>query len=353
MFPLFSIAILAIAISFVTELYTSIVILNSILLFIISTEQVDFSVWFLFYEISLLTGFTTLTLESRSYRRLYAFAVMLCLTLISSSTFYVLLSDSISNSSSLILVVLCCFIVFVKVPTFPFSIWLPEAHVEASWPGSVVLAAYALKFSVAISVVLLWKAIPSFSFLVVLTVFSTLYAALSMSATSDSKKLVACFSILHMSATITLLVLPINVEFLVNFSWHHHSLVTGWIFCLIGWAYATSSSRIFRLLFLNSFSLPIAIAILFSLATFSLDLPWSSNIFVELGYISSAKSNYCIAVILCLYFWVFMIAILISTTSRNSTLNGNVDLSVLSSTLWILSIVIVSTIGFGIARSCM
>jgi hypothetical protein len=28
-------------------------------------------------------------------------------------------------------------------------------------------------------------------------------------------------------------------------------------------------------------------------------------------------------------------------------------LSVLSSTLWILSIVIVSTIGFGIARSCM
>ena len=33
----------------------------------------------------------------------------------------------------------------VKVPLFPFHTWLPDAHVEAPTPGSVVLAAVLLK----------------------------------------------------------------------------------------------------------------------------------------------------------------------------------------------------------------
>lgn len=38
------------------------------------------------------------------------------------------------------------FIAFsVKVPMFPFHIWLPEAHVEAPTVGSVILAALLLK----------------------------------------------------------------------------------------------------------------------------------------------------------------------------------------------------------------
>jgi len=38
------------------------------------------------------------------------------------------------------------FIAFAgKVPTFPFHIWLPEAHVEAPTSGSVILASILLK----------------------------------------------------------------------------------------------------------------------------------------------------------------------------------------------------------------
>jgi NADH-ubiquinone oxidoreductase chain 4 len=50
-------------------------------------------------------------------------------------------------------VLIASFIVSVKIPLVPFSIWLPEAHVEASWPGSVILAAYALKFSAGVALV--------------------------------------------------------------------------------------------------------------------------------------------------------------------------------------------------------
>jgi NADH-quinone oxidoreductase subunit M len=33
----------------------------------------------------------------------------------------------------------------IKVPVFPFHTWLPDAHVEAPTPGSVILAAVLLK----------------------------------------------------------------------------------------------------------------------------------------------------------------------------------------------------------------
>jgi NADH-quinone oxidoreductase subunit M len=33
----------------------------------------------------------------------------------------------------------------VKVPIVPFHLWLPEAHVEAPTPGSVILAGILLK----------------------------------------------------------------------------------------------------------------------------------------------------------------------------------------------------------------
>lgn len=33
----------------------------------------------------------------------------------------------------------------VKIPIMPLHIWLPEAHVEAPTPGSVILAGISLK----------------------------------------------------------------------------------------------------------------------------------------------------------------------------------------------------------------
>jgi len=62
-----------------------------------------------------------------------------------SLSFFSLLDHQLSFDRQLVLWP-CLFIAFaVKIPMFPFHIWLPEAHVEAPTAASVVLAAILLK----------------------------------------------------------------------------------------------------------------------------------------------------------------------------------------------------------------
>lgn len=109
-------------------------------------------------------------------------------------------------------------ILLVKLPSFPFSVWLPEAHVEASWPGSVVLAAYALKFATIAFLTFSSLVLTKMEAVSALLMFSVAFATVGMSATPDCKKLIANFSILHMCGTAILLLCPVNSEFFLNFS---------------------------------------------------------------------------------------------------------------------------------------
>ena len=97
MFPLFSLVPLLVLLCWSSELYAAITLLNCLLLAILAAEGTDFLAWFVGFEISLVTGFTALSLESRSFRRLYAFLVMTGCTLISSAGMYALLNSTRDN----------------------------------------------------------------------------------------------------------------------------------------------------------------------------------------------------------------------------------------------------------------
>lgn len=91
----------------------------------------------------------------------------------------------------------------VKLPSFPFHTWLPDAHVQAPTPISMILAGVLLKIGGYGMVRLAWPLAPAgaydWSFLVAaLGVFSILYGALVAMAQSDFKKLVAYSSVSHM-----------------------------------------------------------------------------------------------------------------------------------------------------------
>ena len=105
--------------------------------------------------------------------------------------------------------------------------------------------------------------------------FSVIFSSAAICATMDSKKMVANLSIINMSATAILLVSSVSslANFLIDLSWHHHSVVTGGIFLLIGWTYAVSGSRIFRFLVSSVANKAIFLTVYFGLLTISLDLP--------------------------------------------------------------------------------
>ncbi len=137
----------------------------------------------------------------------------------------------------------------IKIPLVPFHTWLPDAHVEASTPVSVLLAGVLLKlgtygmlrfglglFPDAWAVVAPWLA----SWAVV----SVIYGASCAIAQKDMKKIVAYSSIAHMgyillaSAAATPISMMGTVLQMVS-----HGLISGLLFLSVGIVYKKSGSR--------------------------------------------------------------------------------------------------------------
>ncbi|MBI4041706.1 MAG: NADH-quinone oxidoreductase subunit M [Deltaproteobacteria bacterium] len=138
---------------------------------------------------------------------------------------------------------------FIKVPTFPFHTWLPDAHVEAPTGGSVILAAILLKMG---SYGLIRFALPLFpqAFEILtpvgigLSLVGIVYGALLALAQEDLKKLVAYSSISHMGL-VTLGIWISNLHGMSGslFQMLSHGLATGGLFLLVGMLYERRHTR--------------------------------------------------------------------------------------------------------------
>lgn len=137
----------------------------------------------------------------------------------------------------------------IKIPLVPFHTWLPDAHVEASTPISVLLAGVLLKLGtygilrfcvglfpaawLNISSLLAWWA-----------VVSVLYGSLAAIAQTDMKKMVAYSSVGHMgyillaAAAATPLSILGTVMQMVS-----HGLISALMFLLVGVVYKKTGTR--------------------------------------------------------------------------------------------------------------
>jgi NADH-quinone oxidoreductase subunit M len=96
------------------------------------------------------------------------------------------------------------FIAFaIKVPVFPFHTWLPDAHVEAPTPISIILAGILLKVGAYGIIRLAYGIFPDVAislawWMGLLGVISIIYGAMNALAQTDFKRLIAYSSVSHM-----------------------------------------------------------------------------------------------------------------------------------------------------------
>jgi NAD(P)H-quinone oxidoreductase subunit 4 len=137
----------------------------------------------------------------------------------------------------------------IKIPIFPFHTWLPDAHVEASTPISVLLAGVLLKLGtyglLRFGVGLFlegWVQIAPW--MAILAAISALYGASCAIAQQDMKKVVAYSSIAHMAyillaaSACTPLALTAAVFQMVS-----HALISALLFLLVGVVYKKTGTR--------------------------------------------------------------------------------------------------------------
>lgn len=137
----------------------------------------------------------------------------------------------------------------IKVPIFPLHTWLPDAHVEAPTPGSVILAGVMLKMGtygfMRWVIPLFPEASEHFAWLFMLIgVIGIIYGALVAMVQPDIKKLIAYSSVSHMGY-IMLGMFAFNSYGLTGglYQMLNHGVSTGALFLLIGMIYERTHSR--------------------------------------------------------------------------------------------------------------
>jgi NADH-quinone oxidoreductase subunit M len=144
----------------------------------------------------------------------------------------------------------CALAFAIKVPMWPFHTWLPDAHVEAPTPGSVILAAVMLKMGgygfLRIAVPIFPHAFVAFApWIGLLAVIGIIYGALVSLVQPDLKKLVAYSSVSHLGF-VMLGIAAFSTTSLTGavYQMLNHGISTGALFFLVGMLYERRHTRL-------------------------------------------------------------------------------------------------------------
>lgn len=128
----------------------------------------------------------------------------------------------------------------IKVPVVPFHTWLPDAHVEAPTPVSVILAALLLKTGTYgmiryASMILPEAQVTWSATMAVFAVISIIYGAMNALASKDLKRMIAYSSVSHMGFVILGIAAgtAVSVQGAI-FQMVSHGLISAMLFIIAG-----------------------------------------------------------------------------------------------------------------------
>ena len=137
----------------------------------------------------------------------------------------------------------------IKLPAVPFHTWLPDAHVEAPTPISMVLAGVLLKMGGYAMMRITYPLFPDaaqlfWGYVASLGVLAIIYGALCSLAQTDWKRLVAYSSVSHMGYVMLGLAVLTEVGFSgAYFQMIAHGISSAMMFFLVGVVYDRAHHR--------------------------------------------------------------------------------------------------------------
>ena len=268
--------------------------------------SLDLLLFFIFFEIILIPMIFIIGVWGSTLRKVRAMYLFLLYTAIGSifilfaifliilekqtTNFYYLFYNTIpfSKDKQIILWFLFFIGLAVKIPVFPLHIWLPEAHVEASTEGSIILASLLLKLG---GYGFLRTSLPicpqaSIYYLPIVYTFSLfgiIFCSFIALRQNDLKKIIAYSSVAHMNLVV-LGLFSLNIQGLQGsiFLMVGHALASSGLFFLIGCLYDRYKTRLLNYYGSLLQTMPLFSSFLFFYSLTNFSFPGTSNFIGEI-----------------------------------------------------------------------